>query len=432
MFEPEQVIAALAEAIEEQDIKLCKPCLEIKESKHAVHFCQTCKELLCGDCLKRHKTSQYTKLHTVITIEEKQMQDLIKCDPCFSNETTKEASCFCTVCKQYLCDACKVMHGRFKVTKAHKIVKKDKAQSNTDSAPANFCLCDPCKLDGCENSANKYCSECRQYMCDDCVKAHKTFQATRHHKMVLNADHVEIKSKNNLCGPCAALGQANAFTLYCDECEEYLCNDCTRMHGVQKKTKHHKLAEPRLKEENNTTLNIDCEPCKELNKIGRADFYCIKCEENMCCACKDFHCAQKKSRDHEYLNAEEFYRKNTQSCDICSKIKDDPPVSEIYCEDCEEFLCTECKIRHNASKNSKKHNYMPSSKARHVSQCTRISCEPCYAMGIASAAVAFCIDCENEAFCAICLERHLVQKANKCHRTTGDLQCDREQKTTEE
>jgi len=45
--------------------------------------------------------------------------------------------------------------------------------------------CQPCYFEEKTIPADKYCIECREYICNDCVSVHGKFKATRHHRVVL-------------------------------------------------------------------------------------------------------------------------------------------------------------------------------------------------------------------------------------------------------
>lgn len=436
MSEFEQVTSVQADTAEGVDlaVKLCEPCLETEENKHAVQYCKECDEYMCIDCLKRHRTTKITKSHLPISVEEKMMQDLIKCDPCFADNKAIEASYFCKICEEYLCDSCKTAHNRFKASKTHEVVTREEAKNDPKMSDSFLCLCDPCKDGGSEKPAKHYCSECKEFICNECVKSHKILRVTRDHKIVSAEDHIASKQETVTykCGPCKVLGTEKNSQLYCNECDECLCEDCARLHGVQKSTKNHKLVEPKPDKDNKEPVYIDCEPCKGLNKSTRAAFYCLQCEENYCFDCKELHSAQKLSRNHELRDAVEFYSENRRLCDTCKLMNKTPQTGLFYCNECEEYLCIDCKLRHGVSKYSKDHTYRSADEAYQSSNDVKVKCEPCNAMGTESIAIALCIDCDNEALCGTCLEMHNAQKVTKNHRASSDLHLNRQQTKLEQ
>ena len=53
-------------------------------------------------------------------------------------------------------------------------------------------VCGPCKVEGKENEARKYCEECAKYVCHSCVNAHQKFSTMKKHKIVDVAARVHV------------------------------------------------------------------------------------------------------------------------------------------------------------------------------------------------------------------------------------------------
>lgn len=405
---------------------MCEPCSENHEKHNAVRYCRTCDEYLCVTCTSMHKTIKATKLHTPITLEEKRMQELVKCDPCNADNEIIEASKYCNDCQEYLCDHCASVHKRMKVTKTHVLVAKEKVAS---TQCGNIEMCDICKEDNTEKIASQFCTVCEEYLCNGCCKAHKLQKASRTHETIPIAEHQKNKQKSmQKCEPCEKMGKIVHCSMFCMECKEMLCDVCVVIHGSLKVTRHHKIVE-QSKPNKCEEIEIECEPCKAQKKITTAKYFCCNCEENLCLNCGEQHRAQKLTREHELTDAIENYKKSLRFCDICQQLGSNAPVSEIFCNDCREYMCKDCKARHFASVSSKNHTYCSVSEAQSLIEKSKVLCQPCKNLGETVAAVCLCADCDNEALCAKCLEIHHVQQNTRHHETTSDLM-PRQQSTT--
>ncbi|XP_045161156.2 uncharacterized protein LOC123526176 [Mercenaria mercenaria] len=108
----------------------------------------------------------------MMTEEElpKPMQDSeekldIRCSPCSEKGTVKEAEKFCMECKSYLCDMCLQYHEQFPALRLHQVV--DKSQSGSDSgvtgAPKERCSIHP------GHRVDRYCKDHEEICCEACI-----------------------------------------------------------------------------------------------------------------------------------------------------------------------------------------------------------------------------------------------------------------------
>ncbi len=81
-----------------------------------------------------------------------------------------------------------------------------------------------------EGKATGYCNDCGDFLCDDCQTAHKRVKLSRNHNLT-SLD--ELKSQvTSLVSPRKAIPNCpkhseNALKMYCDTCSTLICTDCT-------------------------------------------------------------------------------------------------------------------------------------------------------------------------------------------------------------
>ena len=83
----------------------------------------------------------------------------------------------------------------------------------------------------CEDKkATGYCRDCKQFICDDCLTAHRTLKITKKHKIV-TVDKVHAQATNLIPRKKTAsncLKHSNKkLKIYCETCQELICTDCT-------------------------------------------------------------------------------------------------------------------------------------------------------------------------------------------------------------
>ena len=58
-------------------------------------------------------------------------------------------------------------------------------RNQTDSDDHNTGIqCDPCLCDGRTVTAEWYCTECSEFVCDNCARAHRNSRVSRNHKLL--------------------------------------------------------------------------------------------------------------------------------------------------------------------------------------------------------------------------------------------------------
>lgn len=85
----------------------------------------------------------------------------------------------------------------------------------------------PCENCDSEDEAVSRCKDCRLFMCDFCVTAHKRFRATRGHQMLSMAEVQKLGSKALSKPSFCVKHTGETLKLFCETCEETICRDCT-------------------------------------------------------------------------------------------------------------------------------------------------------------------------------------------------------------
>ena len=87
----------------------------------------------------------------------------------------------------------------------------------------------------CEDGkATRYCNDCGDFLCDECQTAHKRLKYTRNHKLIsldeLKAQVTSLVPPKKAIPHCSKHSE-NALKIYCDTCSTLICMDCTiRLH----------------------------------------------------------------------------------------------------------------------------------------------------------------------------------------------------------
>ena len=90
---------------------------------------------------------------------------------CTSCDNNNPVCSWCAQCKEQLCDGCVKAHRRVKVTKDHSI-------SDIGKESQQYCTsCDN------NNPVHSWCAQCQEHLCDDCVEAHQRVKVTKGHSI---------------------------------------------------------------------------------------------------------------------------------------------------------------------------------------------------------------------------------------------------------
>jgi len=92
-------------------------------------------------------------------------------------------------------------------------------------------------LDG-ENEAPFYCLDCQEYLCEVCSKSHKIMKLSKNHQLIpidkmKNEDQNNSVTKSNLQNYCQT-HQQKEMELFCDDCNLPICLLCISQHPSHK------------------------------------------------------------------------------------------------------------------------------------------------------------------------------------------------------
>ena len=94
----------------------------------------------------------------------------INCEPCDYNQITKKAAAYCQECEEYLCEPCRTVHEKLKLTRSHKLLSGElmpPKRSAGKKAVSDTVLCSCMK-----NEVYIYCKEHCSLVCVNCVSLH--------------------------------------------------------------------------------------------------------------------------------------------------------------------------------------------------------------------------------------------------------------------
>ena len=88
-----------------------------------------------------------------------------------------------------------------------------------------------------ENEATSFCLDCQDYLCEMCTKVHKTMKVTKNHQSIsideMKKSQTNIISKSNSQVYCQ-IHQNEEIKLFCDDCQEPICSLCVPKHSAHK------------------------------------------------------------------------------------------------------------------------------------------------------------------------------------------------------
>ena len=108
----------------------CDPCKYEGKQNDAEFQCINCEEALCSICRDAHRKFPKLRDHEIQQLSSNPPI----CTTCKSSDIVREAGFFCKDCDEYLCDACKNEHKKFKKLRGHVIAGvKEKEQEHDKS-----------------------------------------------------------------------------------------------------------------------------------------------------------------------------------------------------------------------------------------------------------------------------------------------------------
>ena len=122
------------------------------------------------------------------------------------------------------CPTCQQEYNKMDAISNEFVSNVDSSVSGDKSAEETVKICT-----GCEESvpATSYCIECSEYLCDQCVQAHRRVKITKEHTIqpkdeVGKAEEPAFGEKVMYC----PVHKNEPLKLYCDTCDRLTCRDC--------------------------------------------------------------------------------------------------------------------------------------------------------------------------------------------------------------
>src|SRR6218665_1029425 len=382
---------------------ICDVCAENSENDEHVKVaamwrCADCDENQCDECNREHKRQRLSRDHQIVVLDDQLKDKLLKmkemvrlnnedifCDICNSESGNVKISAtwHCADCDENQCSDCSREHKRQRLSRDHKGVALDekmkekllKAKQNANSTEVDV-FCDICRENneiGKEKiAATFYCIQCKENHCDVCSKEHKKQRLLKSHEMVVldaqmkkklsNVEEVEkMPDLQIVCDLCAADSELretwSAAALYCVECDENHCNNCSKEHKKQSLFRSHEIITIGDYMKNNiykmkAEIEIVCDMCagncaNQTAEVLKATVYCIDCNENQCIECNRSHLRQTQFREHQVVALQAHVQQNGKHPRTCSvHIKDQ---LKLYCFTCQEVICIKCTKKEHGS-----------------------------------------------------------------------------------
>jgi hypothetical protein len=265
-------------------------------------------------------------------------------------------------------------------------------------------MCDPCKYQEIKKEAKSFCDECEELLCADCTNKHRSKKITKSHALE-NPDCVEYIIIE--CEICEIKDKEAA--MFCNTCEEALCETCGQRHKKQNATKSHYIEAIQGRK---LQRIVKCDSCIE--DIVKAEKYCTECKEHFCCSCVRVHQKQKKTKEHTLISPVSATKnkgaqiKAVVICKGCSKSK----ILAKYCTECQLCMCEDCCEIHRRSKFTRSHMLLDRDEIEDVN---KQDCDSCMSPGSAD---SYCERC-GEFFCTICNKQHQSLKETRDHEVVS-------------
>ncbi|XP_070572077.1 tripartite motif-containing protein 2-like [Ptychodera flava] len=168
--------------------------------------------LCCTICLEQFKSPKILPcLHTF-------------CESCLVTLVEKEGTLNCPECRQQheVPDGgVPAMKGNFFMKNLIEIFKQRLA-----SVKGAEIKCEGCQ----ENTASHRCMECKQYLCNSCIKVHKNLLLTRTHKVMTIEEYETAKSASPVAIEVVeycSIHVENKIEFFCETCKVPVCTNCT-------------------------------------------------------------------------------------------------------------------------------------------------------------------------------------------------------------
>ncbi|XP_035693169.1 E3 ubiquitin-protein ligase TRIM56-like [Branchiostoma floridae] len=151
----------------------CQKCLEefLKKQKVKTELdCPTCrsKTLLPGGGVAELKDNFFVESLKDTVDVHKKLTNEGESLVCGSCETKSGAESFCTECGDFLCDECVAIHRRIKVTKGHQVIGVEQLKAESDTVKIRPRPLPPCRIHS-QETLKFFCIDCSEAICQVCT-----------------------------------------------------------------------------------------------------------------------------------------------------------------------------------------------------------------------------------------------------------------------
>ncbi|XP_078614336.1 E3 ubiquitin-protein ligase TRIM56-like [Branchiostoma floridae x Branchiostoma japonicum] len=151
----------------------CLQCLEelLKKQKVKTELdCPTCrsKTLLPGGGVAELKDNFFVESLKDTVDVHKKLANEGESLVCGSCETRSGAESFCTECGDFLCDECAAMHRRMKVTRGHQVIGVEQLKAESDTVKIKPRPLPQCRIHS-QEPLKFFCIDCSEAICQVCT-----------------------------------------------------------------------------------------------------------------------------------------------------------------------------------------------------------------------------------------------------------------------
>ncbi|XP_053400543.1 uncharacterized protein LOC123557029 [Mercenaria mercenaria] len=87
--------------------------------------------------------------------------------------------------------------------------------------------CQPCFTEDMTVKSSKFCVDCNEFLCKDCIRVHRKLNCTRHHQIVDNRDDISNLPTMTSAGICFYHSDKQ-LDRFCEQHDEFCCVSCLK------------------------------------------------------------------------------------------------------------------------------------------------------------------------------------------------------------
>lgn len=88
----------------------------------------------------------------------------------------------------------------------------------------NLYQCGPCESARRNKAAHHFCDDCKEYLCNDCRDSHRLFKISKNHK-ILSGNTMPMDQKKRVAEFCSC-NQNKEVAIFCDDHNDVICMSC--------------------------------------------------------------------------------------------------------------------------------------------------------------------------------------------------------------